>query len=396
MATRLNNADPFYRYEVRVGEHLPTDIPDGLIMRRATYGNAWCIVIDLFPRFAESSLWSPPSEDLEVTFTLRPDRMDDATRDQLHQTLHGSDSVVLLPGEIEDFRLRAPAGWADHQSTPTIRMTPFGPAPLRRRWRITDPNGRTITEVMVVFRHQPAPGGAGITVTGREANGAFAVDVANHGDHVGMTVRATGQDIADRPVRDIAAGVAFLAAWHAPNTMITGLEAGEVLTHTPIELQQAPLPAAFTKHVADLAVIQEHTDTLLRVPAEFDDDQIDMAASIRWLLAGEAVQLDEPGEGARLVLGGSVTPAEAENMRQATEPFPVSIPAPCPLELRNAGQPVSLPDVVCEILAAGLDGPPQPAANGLAEVRFRLADNTAPIIYIPSPASASPKAVEET
>jgi hypothetical protein len=50
--------------------------------------------------------------------------------------------------------------------------------------------------------------------------------------------------------------------------------------------------------------------------------------------------------------------------------------------LDNCGQSVSLPSVTGDILASGLDGEPQLTRDGTVELRFMLADSTAPTMYL--------------
>lgn len=290
--------DPHYRYEFRSGTGQPAPAPSvaGLVMSTYEVRKGSWFAIDVVALCAASVSERP----ITITGTASAPKGTAAAEALQMFFEYGTqpDAPFLFTGELD-----APGGLGGTLTAASARVLAAPPELGERgelRLDVLSPDGAVLASADV-NRTDRGAGSRGVSFTLREVNDVFMIS-----GHAELTARQPGPlsmrverlPLTGKPVAQAAGPLSFLAHLHDPNQLRTSVrhappEHGAIQPLTGVEPSDGF--TAVADAVAALAVMQQHTALVLRVPdLAVHHGQVDAWALAARVLGGSPVTRHYP------------------------------------------------------------------------------------------------------
>lgn len=346
VARRLSKAmsvlddDPHYRYELRFGQgEMPGAIDrQGLVMtwiRSDGTGAAW-IAVDVIARCAASVEARP----ITIAGTIRANLGSEfaaAVQDFVDYGAPFTSPPGAYQGELD-----APGGLGGSLNNAALRVMPVNDDPgddLELRIQALDPSGRVLATTGLI-RKERSEGPKGIRVVLEQRNHVFFVEDRYLRSLDGGKRSLRLGDFAGEPVMGVRDALRFLTNCSPPNSVRVsrsnapaGTGAVDSNWGIPLSEDLSSTLTMMTRLLDVLAVIQDHTGTVVRVPdlSKLTAEQVAEWRRAARILDGEEVISAYPE-------GHAILAELAVEVEQPDRPLGIALP----FEVRVGSQTVSL------------------------------------------------------
>ncbi len=312
LAERLNNLDPFYRFEIRVGGESQS--------------------VTAIPRYRGAQQDRPIAGDFRFRFTN--DAQGQAAADAFKRAMEFGVPARIDKAYIEDINIDLPGGFGAGFTPSAIEI---GPAKEQRPPQTfvlasESPGGERIAELPLEFELESI-GSRGSIWIGIDRTGTLSARLT-----LDMDERRANVTMRLRPAEmfyptEMVPVSRFLAAWAPPNRFALYTESGTRLG----EFAEAPtdpwLEKWFPQFVEDLVLIQSAAQMSRRVPGRISAEEIQNVGATAALLRGETVE----GTWDRLTMAIHSQLPAAERIRLITPGIPLTLVTHQQHELTFAG-----------------------------------------------------------
>ena len=275
---RLNEIDPYYRYELSTGAAVEAARPAGAVLSVTSDG----VRVDLHEKYRGALSDRPITGRISLEFG--PD--DQALMGDVQDALDYGLPVSIPNNVVRNVTLDAPGGLGGSSSEGELNISPTRTTldkPFTLSFDIED-NGRLLASWQVPFDEGTA-GLRGTTLRGRDLTGWLGVhlrhDQEEHELHYTF-------DITPAPVlpATLVSFFRWLDAYRPPHHLVVrGPEGMEVRT----DIQEALSEPPPVRLVEALAYLQEHSSTFFPMPFEIPQEAAKAILDAEALLKGESI-----------------------------------------------------------------------------------------------------------
>lgn len=271
LADRLREADPFYRYDIRLG----ADGSTGVVIS---------------PAYAGAEGDRPWRIQLQGPFPDTPEGR--AGKAALTDAIEFGATAVLGPEHNIGVALEAPSGRTEIHEKVAITISP-----VKDEWtaaatlRVKSPDGRMLASLPVRL-HDRAHGTRGGFFEASDVAGAFKARFRVDAREMQGTMTFNYSEPEDVLPAALLPALRLLEVLAEPNVLV--LDMGNVAPGSelgPIPLAVPPMDAGYVRLIEALSRIQDATRTPFPVPDELRDEEVEAIARVDRLLRGEPVEV---------------------------------------------------------------------------------------------------------
>ncbi len=264
---QLNDLDPYYRFEITVGE--------------GKHG------VRPIPKYPGAEKDSPISASLEVQLPDTPEGR--ARMEELRSAFEYGTGLTITSDELKMLRIEGPAGFGGVFSDGTLVAEPAQDPDwsLPGRLLLVDPGGATIGALPVVFSERTI-GTKGFTVTAWDRTRTFRVKQRVDGTTATGEASYEFEVPADAYPGLVLPVLRFLHRMKEPNRLVFEVDGHR--TSGGATLNQEPIvPDQYLELIEALDRLQAATTTYFAIPEDFTKDEVEAIFDADQLLRGEAL-----------------------------------------------------------------------------------------------------------